>query len=204
MASKQWHLLGSNHSFYDSRNVPLLELSDHYPVIGFFNQSKQKWPLKPSGVITYIKFVTVDTNLPIMIIDREVRIAQTTNETGSLFILTNNGTPRRHRCLRSEQYILLIDGTKSKFYLSNEKFFRMKYGKEQVNRYLKIIQIDQNSTCIRTNSTFILQSRLSTGYYYVNHQNARLCFCTTNRNHAQIFRLIEIERRNITCIGTDE
>jgi sphingomyelin phosphodiesterase len=204
MASKQWHLLGSNHSFYDSRNLPLLELSDHYPVIGFFNQSKQKWSSKSSGVITYVKFVTADTNLSVIIIDREVRIAQSTNEIGSLFLLTNNGTPRRHRCLKSEEYILLIDGNKSEYYLSNEKFFRMKYGKEQVNRYLKIIQIDQNSKCIRTNSTFILQSRLSTGYYYINHQNSHLCSCTTNRNQAQIFRLIEIERRNITCIGTDD
>jgi hypothetical protein len=204
MASKQWHLLGKNHSFYNSRNIPLLELSDHYPVIGFFNQSKQQWPAKSSGVITYVKFVTANTNLPVMIIDREVRIGQSTNETGSLFILTNNGTPRRHRCLKSKQYVLFIDGTKPEFYLSNEKYHRMKYGKEQMNRYLKIIQIDRNSKCIETNSTFILQSRLSTGYYYVNHENSRLCSCTTNRKKAQIFRLIELERRNASCIGTNE
>jgi calcineurin-like phosphoesterase family protein len=204
MASKQWHLLGRNHSFYNSRNIPLLELSDHYPVIGFFNQSKQQWSYRPSGVLTYVKFVTTDTNLPVIIIDREVRIGRSTNETGSLFILTNNGTPRRHRCLRSEQYILLIDGNQTEFYLSNEKFFRMKYGKEQVNRYLKIIQIDNKSTCIRSNSTIIFQSRLSTGYYYVNNQFSQLCSCTNDRNQAQLFRLIEIERRNITCTVTYE
>jgi hypothetical protein len=118
MASKQWHLLGRNHSFYNSRNIPLLELSDHYPVVGFFNQTKQQWSSKPSGVLTYVKFVTADTNLPVIIIDREVRIGNSSNETGSLFILTNNGTPRRHRCLKSEQYILLIDGYKPEFYLS--------------------------------------------------------------------------------------
>jgi len=204
MASKQWHLLGRNHSFYNSRNIPLLELSDHYPVIGFFNQSKQQWSYRPSGILTYVKFVTTDTNLPVIIIDREVRIGKSTNETGSLFILTNNGTPRRHRCLRSEQYILLIDGNQTEFYLSNEKFFRMKYGKEQVNRYLKIIQIDNKSTCIRSNSTIIFQSRLSTGYYYVNNQFSQLCSCTNDRNQAQLFRLIEIERRNITCTVTYE
>jgi sphingomyelin phosphodiesterase len=199
MASKQWHLLGRNHSFYNSRNIPLLELSDHYPVIGFFNQTKQSWPAKSSGILTYVKFVTADTNLPVMIVDREVRIGKSTNETGSLFILTNNGTPRRHRCLRSGQYILLIDENKPEYYLSNEKFFRMKYGTEQVNRYLKIIQIDNLSTCIRTNSTIIFQSRLSTGYYYVKNQFSQLCACANDRNQAQLFRLIEIERRNISC-----
>jgi phospholipase C len=204
MASKQWHLLGKNHLFYNSRNIPLLELSDHYPIIGFFNQSKQQWSSRPSGVITYVKFVTADTNLPVIIINREVRIGKSSNETGSLFILTNNGTPRRHRCLRSEQYILLIDGNKTEFYLSNEKLFRMKYGKEQVNRYLKIIQIDNLSTCIQTNSTIIFQSRLSTGYYYVNNQFSQLCSCTNNQNQAQVFRLIEIERRNISCNITHE
>ncbi|CAF3916453.1 unnamed protein product [Rotaria sp. Silwood2] len=199
MASKQWHLLGKNHLFYNTRNIPLLELSDHYPVIGFFNQSKQQWSYRPSGVLTYVKFLTVDTNLPVIIVDRELRIGTSTNQTGSLFILTNNGTPRRHRCLRSEQYILLIDANKPEFYLSNEKLFRMKYGKEHVNRYLKVIQIDNKSTCIKTNSTIIFQSRLSTGFYYVNNQNSQLCSCINNKQQAQLFRLIEVERRNITC-----
>jgi sphingomyelin phosphodiesterase len=199
MASKQWHLLGRNHSFYNSRNIPLLELSDHYPVIGFFHQNKQQLSYKPSGVLTYVKFVTIDSNFPVMIIDREVRIGTSINETGSLFILTNNGTPRRHRCLRSEQYVLLIDGLKPEFYLSNEKLFRMKYGKEHVNRYLKILQIDNNSTCIKTNSTVIFQSRLATGYYYVKNQFSQLCSCTNDKNQAQVFRLIEVERRNISC-----
>ncbi|CAF0805838.1 unnamed protein product [Rotaria sordida] len=204
MASKQWRLLGENHLFYDTRNIPLLELSDHYPVIGFFNQSKQQWSYRPSGVLTYVKLITVDTNLPVIIVDRELQIGTSTNETGSLFILTNNGTPRRHRCLRSEQYILLIDGNRPEFYLSDEKFLRLKYGKEHVNRYLKIIQIDNKSTCIKTNSTIIFQSRLSTGYYYVNNQNSQLCSCTNNRKQAQLFRLIEVERRNITCIMEHE
>ena len=204
MASKQWHLLGRNHSFYNSRNIPLIELSDHYPVIGFFNQTKQELSYKSSGILTYVKLFTMDTNLPVIIIDREVRIGTSITETGSLFILTNNGTPRRHRCLRSEQYILLIDGTKPEYYLSNEKFFRMKYGKEHVNRYLKIIQIDNKSTCITTNSTIILQSRLSTGYYYVQNHFSQLCSCTNDRNQAQLFRLIEIERKNISCTVTYE
>jgi sphingomyelin phosphodiesterase len=204
MASKQWHLLDRNRLFYDARNIPLLELSDHYPVIGFFNQSKQQWSDRQSGVLTYVKFITVDTNLPVIIMDREIRIGTSTNESGSLFLLTNNGTPRRHRCLRSEQYILLIDGNKSEFYLSNEKLFRMKYGKEQANRYLKIIQIDNLSTCIRTNSTIIFQSRLPTGSFYVTNQFSQLCSCTNDRNQAQLFRLIEIERRNINYTVTYE
>lgn len=145
MASKQWHLLGSQRSFYNSRNIPLLELSDHYPVVGFFNRSRRSWSSsKPSGVLTYVQLVTADTNLPVIIVDREVRLGKSANETGALFLLTNNGTPRRHRCLRSEQYILLIDGLRNEFYLSNERHLRMKYGKEHVNRYLKIIQIDQS------------------------------------------------------------
>ncbi|CAF0961334.1 unnamed protein product [Adineta steineri] len=205
MASKQWHLLGRNHLFYDTRNIPLLELSDHYPVIGFFNQSKQQWSShRQSGVLTYVNFFTVDTNLPVIIIDREIRIGTSINETGSLFILTNNGTPRRHRCLRSEQNILLIDGINPEFYLSNEKLFQMKYGKEHVNRYLKIIQIDNLSTCIQTNSTIIFQSRLSTGDYYVKDHFSQLCSCTNDRNQAQLFYLIEIERRNISCDITYE
>lgn len=199
MASKQWHLLGRNHSFYNSRNLPLLELSDHYPVIGFFTENKRKHPLRSSGIISYVKIITADGNLPIVLIDHELQVEQSSNTTGSLFLLTNNGTPRRHRCLRSEQYILLIDGTRSEYHLSNEKYLRMKYGKEQVNRYLKIIQIDQNSSCIRQNSIFILQSRLSTGDYYITIDHSRLCSCTTNRTRAQQFRLIEIERRNSTC-----
>lgn len=198
MASEQWHLLGRNHSFYNTKNIPLLELSDHYPVSGFFNQTQQLVS-RPSGVITYVKLITADTNLPVIILDREIRIGTSTNETSSLFILTNNGTPRRHRCLRSEQYILLIDGNKTQFYLSNEKYFRMKFGKEHANRYLKIFQIDHQSTCIQTNSTIIFQSRLSTGNYYINQQNSQLCACTKHKNQAQLFRLIEIERRNISC-----
>ncbi|UJR35818.1 hypothetical protein I4U23_028565 [Adineta vaga] len=204
MASKQWHLLSRNHSFYNKRNIPLVELSDHYPVIGFFQQNKQQWSRKQSGVLTYVKFVTADRNLPVMIVDRELRIGTSENETSSLFILTNNGTPRRHRCLRSEQYILLIDGIKSEFYLSNEKLLRMKHGKEQANRYLKIIQIDHSSACIQTNSIIIFQSRLSTGNFYIKNQSSHLCSCTHDRSQAQEFRLIEIERKNISCKITYE
>jgi len=199
MASEQWHLFGRNRMFYNTRNIPLMELSDHYPVVGFFNLSQQQWPERPSGVLTYVQFVTADTNLPIMIIDRNIQIGNSSNETGSLFILTNNGTPRRHRCLRSEQYIILIDGYKPEFYLSDAKYFRMKYGMEQVNRYLKIIQIDNTTKCIETNSTFILQTHLSTGFYYVNSNSSHLCSCTNDRNQAQLFRLIEVERKNISC-----
>ena len=204
MASKQWHLLGRNHSFYNPRNLPLLELSDHYPVMGFFSQNQQQWPTKSSGVITYVKFLTLDTNLPVVLIDRELRLGKSSNTTGSLFLLTNNGTPRRHRCLRSEQNVLIIDGTHHEYYLSNDKSLRMKYGKEHVNRYLKIIQIDHKSTCIRNQSIFILQSRLSTGYYYVQNRHSKLCSCTIHRNQAQHFRLIEIERRNSTCTIVDD
>ncbi|CAF2018337.1 unnamed protein product [Rotaria magnacalcarata] len=193
MASKQWRLLGENHSFYNTRNIPLIELSDHYPVISFFNLSRQQWSRRPSGVITYVKFMTADTNLPVIIVDRELRIGTSINQTGTLFILTNNGTPRRHRCLRSEQHILLIDANKPEFYLSNEKLFRMKFGKEHANRYLKIIQLDNLSNCIQTNSTIIFQSRLSTGYYYVNSQFSQLCSCTNDKKQVQRFRLIEVE-----------
>jgi hypothetical protein len=80
----------------------------------------------------------------------------------------------------------------------------MKYGKEQANRYLKIIQIDNLSTCIRTNSTIIFQSRLPTGSFYVTNQFSQLCSCTNDRNQAQLFRLIEIERRNINYTVTYE
>ncbi|CAF0828432.1 unnamed protein product [Adineta ricciae] len=204
LASKQWHLLGRNHSFYNVRNIPLLELSDHYPVLGFFRQTQHQWSQRQSGVITYVKFVTADTNLPVIIVDRELRIATSQNETGALFLVTNNGTPRRHRCLRSEQYVLLIDGHKSNFYLSNEKVLRMKYGKEQVNRYLKIIQLDHHSTCIRTNSTIVFQSRSPTGNFYIKSHSAHLCFCTDDRQQAQLFRFIEIERKNISCHITSE
>ncbi|CAF3389901.1 unnamed protein product [Rotaria sp. Silwood1] len=202
MASEQWHLLGKNRMFYNTRNIPLMELSDHYPIWGFFNLSKKNWPEQPSGVLTYVSFVTVDTNLPVMIVDRNIQIGNSTNDTGSIFILTNNGTPRRHRCLRSEQYIILLDGNQSEFYLSDAKYFRMKYGMEQVNRYLKIIQIDNTSKCIQTNSTFILQTRSSTGFYYVNHNSSHLCSCTKDKNQAQLFRLIEIKRKDISCIIT--
>jgi phospholipase C len=202
MASEQWHLLGRNRMFYNTRNIPLIELSDHYPVIGFFNLTKQQWPERPSGVLTYVQFVTADTNLPVMINDRNIQIGNSSNSTGSLFILTNNGTPRRHRCLRSEQYIILIDGYKPEFYLSDAKYFRMKYGMEQVNRYLKIIQIDNATKCIETNSTFILQARLSTGFFYVNNTSSQLCSCTNDRNQAQQFRLIEVKRKNISCTIT--
>ena len=203
MASKQWHSLGSHHRFYNSKNLPLIELSDHYPVVGFFNRSKQSWSLtKQSGVITYVQLVTVDTNLPVIIVNREVRLGQSSNETGSIFLLTNNGTPRRHRCLRSEQYVLLIDGRKPEFYLSDERYLRMKYGKEHVNRFLKIIQLDQQSNCIRTNSTIIFQSRLPTGYFYIKNQNSSLCSCANRIDQAQTFRLIEIERKNISCTVT--
>jgi len=203
MASEQWHLLGRNRMFYNTRNIPLMELSDHYPVIGFFNLSQKQWPERPSGVLTYVQFVTADTNLPIRIINRNIQIENSSNETGSLFILTNNGTPRRHRCLRSEQYIILIDGYQPEFYLSDAKYFRMKYGMEQVNRYLKIIQIDNTTKCIETNSIFILQTHLSTGFYYVNSNASHLCSCTNDRNQAQLFRLIEVKRKNISCTITN-
>jgi len=202
MASEQWHLLGKNRMFYNTRNIPLIELSDHYPVVGFFNLSKHQWPGRPSGVLTYVQFVTADNNLPIIIDNRNIRIGNSSNETGSLFILTNNGTPRRHRCLRSEQYIILIDGYKPEFYLSDAKYFRMKYGMEQVNRYLKIIQIDNSTKCIETNSTFILQTRLSTGLFYVNNMSSHLCSCTKDKDQAQQFRLIEVKRKNISCTIT--
>ena len=56
MASEQWHLLGRNRMFYNTRNIPLIELSDHYPIVGFFNLTKQQWPKRPSGVLTYVQF----------------------------------------------------------------------------------------------------------------------------------------------------
>ncbi|CAF1096814.1 unnamed protein product [Adineta steineri] len=199
MASEQWHLLGKNRMFYNTRNIPLIELSDHYPVVGFFNLSKHQWPDRPSGVLTYVQIVTADTDLPVIIHDRNILIGNSSNENGSLFILTNNASPRRHRCLRSEQYIILIDGDKPEFYLSDAKYFRMKYGMEQVNRFLKIIQIDNQTKCMQTNSTFILQTRLSTGYFYVNNISSHLCACTNDKEQAQQFRLIEVQRKNISC-----
>lgn len=199
LASDQWHLLGKNRLFYNTRNIPLMELSDHYPVIGFFNLSQYQWPERPSGVLTYVQFITADTNLPIIINERNLEIGNSSNETGSIFILTNNVTPRRHRCLKSDQYIILIDGSKPEFYLSDSKYFRMKYGMEQMNRYLKIIQIDNTTKCIETNSTFILQTRSSTGFHYINNNSSHLCSCTNNKTQAQIFRLIEVTRKNISC-----
>ncbi len=202
MASEQWHLLGRDRMFTNSRNLPLMELSDHYPIVGFFNLSQKQWPESSSGVLTYVQFVTADTNLPIMNIDRHIKIGNSSNETGSLFLLTNNGTPRRHRCLKSEQYILLIDGYKPEFYLSDAKYFRMKYGMEQVNRYLKIIQTDNSTTCITTNSTFILQTHLSKGIFYINSNSSHLCACTNDRDQAQQFRLIEVKRKEAICTIT--
>ncbi|CAF3441996.1 unnamed protein product [Rotaria socialis] len=204
MAPEQWHLLGANQMFYNTRNIPLMELSDHYPVFGFFNLNEHQWPEKPSGTLTYVRIVTADTNLPVMMVDRNIRIGNSSNDTGSLFILTNNGTPRRHRCLKSEQFIILIDGDTQEFYLSDAKFLRMKYEMEQVNRYLKIIQKDNKTKCIKTDSTFILQTLLSTGIHYINHDSSHLCSCTKNEDHAQLFRLIEVERKNINCIITHE
>jgi hypothetical protein len=202
MASEQWHLLGRNRLFSNTRNIPLIELSDHYPVVGFFNLSQQQWPERPSGVLTYVQFVTADTNLPIINVNRSIQIGNSSNETGSLFILTNNATPRRHRCLKSEQYIILIDGYQPEFYLSDAKYFRLKYGMEQVNRYLKIIQIDNSTKCIETNSTFILQTHLSKGLFYVNSNSSHLCSCTNDKDQAQLFRLIEVKRKNISCTIT--
>ena len=199
MASEQWHLLGRNRMLSNTRNLPLIELSDHYPVVGFFNLTEQQWPERPSGVLTYVRFVTADTNLPIMIIDRDLQISNSSNETGSIFLLTNNATPRRHRCLRSGQYIILIDGYKPEFYLSDAKYLRMKYGMEQVNRYLKIFQTDNSTTCIGTNSTFILQTLRTTGIHYINSSSSHLCACTSARDQAQEFRLIEVKRKNISC-----
>lgn len=206
LASEQWHLLGRNHSFYNERNIPLLELSDHYPVTGFYRENLPKNFRRPSGVVTYVEIYTADTNQPIVLLDRLVQLGQTSNVTPSTFILTNNGTPRRHRCLRSEQFIFLIDRHRPDLYLSNEKFLRMKYSKEHANRYLKIIDVDSiGSLCIKTNSTFILQSRLSTGNHYIEKtSNQQLCSCTTKRERAQRFRLIEIERRNVTWIVRNE
>lgn len=200
LASKQWHSLGRNRLFFDDKNIPIMELSDHYPVVGFFNLSEQEWPERPSGVITYVQIVTADTNLPLVILDRKLYIVNSSDQIASTFILTNNGTPRRHRCLRSEQFIILIDSHQPQYYLSNLKYFRMQFGMKQVQRYLKIIQIDSTTKCINTNSTFILQTQSLTDVSYVNmNENSQLCSCTTQREQAQLFRLIEIKRENISC-----
>ncbi|CAF1683530.1 unnamed protein product, partial [Adineta ricciae] len=202
MASDQWQLLGRNRMFHNPRNVPLMELSDHYPIIGFFNLSKRQWPQRPSGVLTYVQIVTADEDLPIVLSDRNILIGNSSNETASLFILTNNATPRRHRCLRSGQHIILIDGYQPEFYLSDAVYFRMRYGTEQMNRYLKIIQTDNSTKCIGTNSTFILQTHLATGNFYVSNSSSRLCSCTNDREQAQHFRLIEVKRKDISCVIT--
>ena len=199
MASKQWHLLGRNHSFYNARNIPLLELSDHYPVIGFFQDNRQSWSRRSSGVVTHVQLFTADTNLPVMLLDRELRIGRSTNESASLFILSNNGTPRRHRCLKSQQYVLLMDRYRSDFYLSNDKFLRLKYGKEHANRYLKIVALDPSSPCISNGTEVIFQSRSSTGFYYVRKQLSQLCACALDRDQAQVFRLVEVDRQNVSC-----
>ena len=204
MASEQWHLLGREKLLYNTRNIPLMELSDHYPVIGFFSGNQQTWPKRTSGVLTYVQLVTAHTHMPVVILNRELRLDHSSNRTASTFILTNNGSPRRHRCLRSEQYILLLDRFQPEFYLSDETHLRMKYGREHANRYLKIIQLDPVSKCIGTNSTFILQTRQATGYFYIAEQSSRLCACKKDRQHAQVFRLIEVERHNISCTVTHE
>jgi sphingomyelin phosphodiesterase len=179
MASQQWHLLGRNRSYYDSRNIPLLELSDHYPVIGFFQRNPQTWPHRSSGVLTYVQLFTADTNLPVIIVDRDIHIADTSN--------------------RSAQYVLLIDRHRPEFYLSDEKFLRMKYGKEHVNRYLRIIHLNTTAACITSNTTVIFQSRSSTGFDYIRTYRSQLCACTKDKHQAQAFRFIEVERRNISC-----
>ena len=199
MASEQWHLLGQNHSFYDSRNMPLMELSDHYPVIGFFQKNNRSWFRRTSGVITYIELYTVDTNLPVIIVERELVLGKSSNQTASQLILSNNGTPRRHRCLRSDQYVLLIDRQRPELYLSNEKQLEIKFGKEHANRYLKIIRTKSNSSekCIGTNSTVIFQMRFSTGFSYVRTHHAHLCACARAKEDAQLFRIVEIERHDV-------
>ena len=199
MASKQWHLLGRNHSFYNTRNIPLLELSDHYPVLGFFQGNPLSRSQRPSGVVTHVQLFTADTNVPVTLVDRDLRLGRSTNESASLFILTNNGTPRRHRCLRSEQYILLMDRHRSEFYLANDKFLRMKYGKEHANRYLRIIALDPGSSCISNDTKVIFQSRSPTGFYYVVKQLSRLCASALSRDEAQVFRLVEVDRQNASC-----
>ena len=206
LASEQWHLLGRNHSFYNERNVPLIELSDHYPVTGFYQANPPSNFRRPSGVITSVQLYTADTHQPVVLSERALHLASpSSNDTPSAFILTNNATPRRHRCLRSEQFVLLIDHDRPQFYLSNEKFLRMKYGREHANRYLKIIHLDPiDAPCIGTNSTFLLQSRSATGYHYVQNQSGQLCSCTTKREKAQQFRLVEVERRNVTWTIRDE
>ena len=202
MASEQWHLLGKNRMLSNTRNVPLLELSDHYPVVGFFNLSRREWPWRSSGVLTYVQFFTAETDTPIILSDRYIQIGNSSNDTAALFILSNNITPRRHRCLRSEQYIILLDGYKPEFYLSDARSLRMRYGTEQINRFLQIIQIDNTTTCLTTNSIFILLTRLPSGTFYINSNGSSLCACTTERNQAQQFRLVEVKRKNITCTIT--
>ena len=202
LASEQWHLLGKDRMFGNPRNIPLMELSDHYPVLGFFNLSERVWPDRPAGVLTYVQIVTAETNLPVILVDRDVRLGNSSDENATVFLLTNNGTPRRHRCLKSEQYVILIDAYRPEYFLSDAKYFRMKYGMEQVHRYLKIIQLNSTSKCIESNSTFILQSQSAKGIFYVTSSASQLCSCTADRDHAQHFRLIEVKRKNATCAIT--
>ncbi|CAF4953341.1 unnamed protein product [Rotaria socialis] len=85
MAPEQWHLLGANQMFYNTRNIPLMELSDHYPVFGFFNLNEHQWPEKPSGTLTYVRIVTADTNLPVMMVDRNIRIGNSSNDSFAFY-----------------------------------------------------------------------------------------------------------------------
>jgi phospholipase C len=199
LASDQWHLLGKDRMLFNTRNIPLMELSDHYPIVGFFNLSRLIGRRQPSGVLTYVQLFTLDTHQPVIINERSLRIGNSSNETGSLFILSNNGSPRRHRCLKSDQYIFLMDAYRPDNYLSDAKHLRMKYGMEQVHRYLKIIRLDNTTKCLESNSTFILQSRLRTGLFYVNSNASHLCSCAIEKDQAQPFRLFEVKRNNLTC-----
>ena len=202
LASEQWHLLGRDRIFSKTRNIPLMELSDHYPIVGFFNLSKHAWPDRSSGVLTTVQLVTVDTNLPVMLVDRHVRLGDSTDQNATLFLLTNNAGPRRHRYLKSEQYVMLIDAAESEYFLSDAKYLRMKSGIKHADRYLKIIQLNSTSKCIESNSTFILQSKSSKGIFYVNSNGAHLCSCTKEKDQAQQFRLIEVKRETATCTIT--
>ncbi|CAF0760119.1 unnamed protein product, partial [Didymodactylos carnosus] len=203
LAIEQWHLLGTNSSkIYNNKNVPIMELSDHYPVVGFSNLTLLEWPQEQFGIITIIQFRTKETNESLIINEQRYLTLIRDNNNGTSFLVTNNGTPRRNRCLKSEQYVLLIDANAQNYYLSlisNGRKLKMKYGREYANRYVKIIKMDGQNTseCIESNDIIVFQIRLAIGDYYIttNHQQ-QLCACTRNITQAKQFILYEIERKN--------
>lgn len=189
VSSEQWRLIGENSSFYDSRNIPLIELSDHYPIVGFFQGNRRFSSKQSSTLISFVRLYDEQTQRPVIVVDGYLRLGAW-NQTATDFILTNNGTPRRHRCLKSNQFVFLIDRFDRNFFLSDEKFLRMKFSRNNANRFLTIIDKQANTTsCIENNAIVSFETRLRDGFFFVQNQNDRLCACTREKSDVTSFRL---------------